>query len=163
MFGSTLIKIFSAVAIAQAVLAAPSATTNVKSSALTNHNKYRSKHHVAGVRWNQKLANHAKKVSKSCVWGHNVLKGTGQNIAYGYPSMKSVIDAWYNEVSDYNYNSGSSFGGVTGHFTQVVWKGTTEIGCAATYCDNLGGFYYVCDYNPPGNYYGEYTANVFKP
>lgn len=73
MFGSTLIKIFSAVAIAQAVLAAPSATTNVKSSALTNHNKYRSKHHVASVRWNQKLANHAKKVSQSCVWGHNVV------------------------------------------------------------------------------------------
>lgn len=92
------------------------------------------------------------------------MPGTGQNIAYGYPSMTAVIDAWYNEVSDYDYNRGTSKNGkVTGHFTQVVWKGTTEIGCGSTYCANLGGTYYVCDYKAPGNYYGEYTANVFKP
>lgn len=91
------------------------------------------------------------------------MKGTGQNIAYGYPTMQAVVDAWYNEVSNYNYATGKPIKGVTGHFTQVVWKGTTEIGCAATYCTNLRAIYYVCDYSAPGNYVGQYTANVFKP
>jgi hypothetical protein len=92
------------------------------------------------------------------------MRGTGQNIAYGYPSMKAVVDAWYEEVSDYDYSRGtSSNGGVTGHFTQVVWKGTTHVGCASTYCSNLRATYYVCDYSPPGNYMGEYTKNVFRP
>lgn len=92
------------------------------------------------------------------------MDGTGQNIAYGYPSMKAVVDAWYNEVSNYNYKTGNAKGnGMIGHFTQVVWKGTTHVGCAATKCPNLGGTYYVCDYSPPGNYIGDYTNNVFSP
>jgi hypothetical protein len=77
--------------------------------------------------------------------------------------MTSVVDAWYSEVVNYNYTLGPVPGKVTGHFTQVVWKGTTDIGCASKYCSNLGGTMYVCDYSPPGNYGGQYTKNVFKP
>ncbi|KAL9543690.1 hypothetical protein MBANPS3_007994 [Mucor bainieri] len=167
---SSLFKFIALIALiaVQAVLAAPSASapsaSTVKSQALAAHNKYRTKHHVPKLKWSVKLAEHARTVTTSCVYGHNVMRGTGQNIAYGYPSMKAVVDAWYNEVSNYNYASGQALNGkVTGHFTQVVWKGTTEVGCAATYCSNLRATYYVCDYSPPGNYYGEYTKNVFKP
>lgn len=78
--------------------------------------------------------------------------------------MTSVVDAWYNEVKYYDYTAGKSLTGqVTGHFTQIVWKGTTDLGCASKFCSNLGGTFYVCDYSPPGNYYGQYTNNVFKP
>jgi uncharacterized protein YkwD len=77
--------------------------------------------------------------------------------------MTSAVDAWYNEVFGYNYITGAPFPGKkVGHFTQVVWKDSTEIGCASKACPGLGTFY-VCDYNPSGNYAGEYTANVFKP
>ncbi len=93
MLFSSLSKVAVLLALtSQAVLAAPSgcpkqtkkpstpkksASTpkdnSVQSQALTAHNSYRSKHHVAGLRWNQKLADHAATVTKSCVWGHNVV------------------------------------------------------------------------------------------
>jgi hypothetical protein len=76
MFFSTITKVAVVLAISsQAALAASTAssTKNVKSQALSSHNKYRSKHHVATVRWSTKLANHATKVSKTCVWGHSVV------------------------------------------------------------------------------------------
>ncbi|KAI8379964.1 CAP domain-containing protein [Choanephora cucurbitarum] len=135
---------------------------DVQSEALAIHNKYRKAHHVPDVTWSTKLADHAQTVTDSCVWGHSVLKGAGQNIAYGYKSMEAVIDAWYNEGKNYNYGT-NSYSSSTGHFTQVVWKSTTEIGCAATYCSNLRGTYYVCDYSPPGNYAGKYADNVVAP
>ncbi|KAI8341562.1 CAP domain-containing protein, partial [Blakeslea trispora] len=127
---------------------------------LAIHNKYRKLHHVPDVKWSTKLAGHAQTVTDSCVWGHKI--GAGQNIAYGYKSMEAAIDVWYNEGKNYNYGT-NSYSSSTGHFTQVVWKSTTEIGCAATYCSNLKGTYYVCDYSPPGNYAGQYTANVLSP
>lgn len=78
--------------------------------------------------------------------------------------MEAAIDDWYNEVKYYNYNTGSNIpGGRTGHFTQVVWKGTTQIGCGATYCNNYRQIFYVCNYNPSGNYIGQNRANVIHP
>ncbi|KAI8077226.1 CAP domain-containing protein [Gilbertella persicaria] len=148
-------------ATAKATSASSAGSGDIKSQALAAHNKYRSKHHVPNVKWSTKLSNHAQTVTDSCVWGHS-MKGTGQNIAYGYKSMEAVVDAWYNEVKNYNYKNGG-FSSSTGHFTQVVWKSTTEIGCAATYCSNLKATYYVCDYSPPGNCAGQYQANVLAP
>jgi hypothetical protein len=46
---------------------------------------------------------------------------------------------WYDEVTNpgYNFETGG-FSGGTGHFTQLVWKGTTELGCG------IAGMYVVC-------------------
>ncbi|KAI8075509.1 CAP domain-containing protein [Thamnidium elegans] len=130
--------------------------------ALNSHNSYRARHHVGGVNWSQDLANHAIGLSQTCVFGH--MSGTGQNIAMGHSSMEVAIDAWYNEVSNYDYNTGSSSnGGEILHFTQVVWKDTTEIGCGATYCDNHQATLYVCNYRTPGNYPNQFAANVNRP
>jgi hypothetical protein len=57
-----------------------------------------------------------------------------------------------------------------GHFSQIVWKGTTHVGCATVMCDQLGNVdssssmpFTVCNYSPPGNYDGEYADNVLAP
>jgi Cysteine-rich secretory protein family len=50
-----------------------------------------------------------------------------------------------------------------GHFSQIAWRSTKEIGCATVECGTLqkaGGtrpFFTVCNYAPPGNFGGEYT------
>jgi hypothetical protein len=46
-----------------------------------------------------------------------------------------------------------------GHYTQLVWRGTTRVGCGKATCTVNSPFgagfptweYYVCDYEPPGN------------
>ena len=43
----------------------------------------------------------------------------GQNLAFGYDNWDQVIkEAWYDEVKDFSYGSGST-GGVTSHFVMV--------------------------------------------
>ncbi|NEW59957.1 hypothetical protein GSY74_01560, partial [Sulfurovum sp. bin170] len=72
-------------------------------------------------------------------------------------SYIKAVDSWHGEKADYNYEK-NSCSAVCGHYTQVVWKQTTEIGCAkATYQKGnfKGGTIVVCRYNPAGNMGGE--------
>ena len=50
----------------------------------------------------------------------------------------------------------------TGHFTQVVWKGSKELGIARA-SDNKGRIYVVANYAPAGNFIGDFAANVSRP
>jgi hypothetical protein len=65
-----------------------------------------------------------------------------------------AADAWRSEVS--HYHGGpfdlapqNSYETMYGHYTQMVWKGTTQIGCG------YAGAYTVCQYLPPGNIVGQ--------
>jgi len=44
----------------------------------------------------------------------------------------------------------------TGHFTQVVWKGSKEVGMGVS----SDGHFVVCNYSPPGNWTDNFAANV---
>ena len=46
----------------------------------------------------------------------------------------------------------------TGHFTQLVWKGTKSVGCGKATCNGLD--IYVCNYDPAGNWERQYKQNV---
>ena len=59
---------------------------------------------------------------------------------------------WYNEVSQYNFNN-PGFNSATGHFTQIVWVGTTKLGCGLA-ISRTNKVYGICNYSPPGNYIG---------
>ncbi|KLJ09458.1 hypothetical protein EMPG_15120 [Blastomyces silverae] len=50
-----------------------------------------------------------------------------------------------------------------GHFTQIVWKSTTVVGCATVKCSNHLRWNTVCNYGPPGNFGGRYAQNVARP
>jgi len=90
----------------------------------------------------------------------------GENIAAGYSSSGDAVKDWFAEGSKYNYNS-PGFSEEAGHFTQVVWKGTGAVGCAAAYCNGMLGsgksWFLVCNYNAAGNMEGEYPQNVLPP
>ena len=64
---------------------------------------------------------------------------------------------WYDEIAQYRFPDGG-FSMQTGHFTQVVWRGTKRVGCGRSQCKGMD--IYVCEYDPPGNWEGQYRDNV---
>ena len=74
--------------------------------------------------------------------------------------MTATIDAWGNERKKYDFGGGE-FDEDTGHFTQLVWKATTSVGCARAECEDIGWFV-VCQYWPPGNFKRGYEDQVQK-
>jgi hypothetical protein len=64
---------------------------------------------------------------------------------------------WYDEVGSFDFDEGG-FSKKTGHFTQVVWRGTKQIGCGVSQCNGMD--VWVCQYDPPGNVRGQYRDNV---
>ena len=65
------------------------------------------------------------------------------------------------QVKDYNYDS-PGFSTATGHFTQVVWKDTTYLGCAVN--TNCEWATYLCQYRAPGNVLSlNWTEQVLRP
>ncbi|GAA5832144.1 hypothetical protein JCM3766R1_003739 [Sporobolomyces carnicolor] len=143
---------------------------------LKAHNDLRAKHKVAALTWSNELASAAQAWTDKCVYQHGQGKiiGAGENIAAytGSDNVLGAISMWSNEASLYNFNA-PGYSSTTGHFTQQVWSGTTQIGCAQTLCPSLtipgkpswtNGYFYVCEYKSTGNIVGktpEDTAKIF--
>jgi len=52
-------------------------------------------------------------------------------------------------------------GKTCGHYTQVIWAATREIGCAVNnQCPGQFSSVYICRYNPPGNFLGQAPYSV---
>ena len=66
--------------------------------------------------------------------------------------------SWYDEIKDYDFTTGQSKGGVIGHFTQLVWKVSKEVGFGIA-MDNEN-VYTVANYYPGGNFNNLYLENV---
>jgi hypothetical protein len=76
----------------------------------------------------------------------------------GYSSLSDAVDAWYNEVKLYDFSK-PGWNTATGHFTALVWKSTTKLGCAINTACSWPT--YVCQYGPPGNVLGlDWSAEV---
>ena len=137
--------------------------------ALIAHNIYREKHHVPPVTLNREICLLAQKhanimaLNEDFLHSHNTYKGEelAENLfmCTGYKiSGQNMVETWYNEGKDYDYNGDFQKG--SGHFTQIVWKETKEVGFAYAQSKN-GTFYAVGHYYPPGNFLGEFINNVF--
>ncbi len=133
---------------------------------LDRHNLHRANHCAQPLQWSPKLAAVAQSwanelKSAGCAFDHSPRSPYGENLSFfapvGSSSPDEVASDWYSEVSEYNFTNGS-FGLNTGHFTQVVWRGTQALGCARSRCN--GGELWVCNYDPPGNMSGAFAQNV---
>ncbi|CCE86536.1 Piso0_005031 [Millerozyma farinosa CBS 7064] len=129
-------------------------------SILEAHNDKRAKHSAKSLSWSKDLydyaSNYASKYSCSGSLKHSGGK-YGENLAVGYKTGPDAVDAWYDEGKSYNYGSASSFD----HFTQVIWKGTSQVGCAYKDCSSENwGKYIICSYNPAGNMVGMGSQNL---
>ncbi|KYQ51243.1 Golgi-associated plant pathogenesis-related protein 1 [Trachymyrmex zeteki] len=139
---------------------------------LDTHNFYRSRHGVPPLRLSKQLC----KTSQD--WA-NILAAKGRlehraNIDYGEnlycmwsSNPKTVIggeepvNEWYAEEAQHQYGKEPTTL-KTGHFTQVIWRDSTELGVGMARNRN-GEVYVVCNYNPAGNFLGSFTENVLPP
>ncbi len=66
-----------------------------------------------------------------------------------------VVDAWGGEKKHYRYaDNACAASEVCGHYTQLVWKKSTSVGCGVAVCGNRDQIW-VCQYSPAGNRVGE--------
>ncbi|PFH46571.1 hypothetical protein AMATHDRAFT_69529 [Amanita thiersii Skay4041] len=134
---------------------------------LANHNAARRQYGAKALTWNAGLYPGTLQWAKTCKFQHSNPQGRyGENLyaSTGNAGIKNAVDSWMAEASRYDYNH-PGFSTATGHFTQVVWKSTTQVACAVANCPAGTIFsqpsrYVVCRYTPPGNYAGQFQQNV---
>ncbi|KAI0169996.1 PR-1-like protein [Hypoxylon sp. FL1284] len=139
------------------------------SAILNSTNTYRTNYNASSVRWNSTLESFAttylrssrKRDGATCDMKHSG-GPYGENLALGCSDAGSCVDAWASEVAAYDYDD-PGFAEDTGHFTQLVWHDTTDVGCGAKLCPGNGGWYLACEYWPRGNVEGAYADQVGRP
>ncbi|WP_148714094.1 basic secretory protein-like protein [Chitinolyticbacter meiyuanensis] len=89
--------------------------------------------------------------------GENLFGGWGSNPTPDYRwSPAQVVDSWASEKPNYSFATKSCAAGkVCGHYTQVVWKNSTQLGCGRARCGGNTKEVWVCNYFPGGNYVGQ--------
>ena len=145
---------------------------------LAVHNRERTAVGVSPLTWNDNLAADAQTWAQHIATTgqfihdpvHTGLSCTGpcygENLAgfiTGISEPNGGQSRWVNEKSNFPggpYNPPYPPGctpmvdcKVVGHYTQMVWQTTKEIGCATASDGNME--FLVCRYSPPGNYLGQ--------
>lgn len=136
-------------------------------AALETHNRMRAEVGAAPLRWSQELSVFAQAwadhlAGAGCRFQHRPIKGEwaqqyGENLFWGNGAFFNASDAtnsWYGEKKDFRYGpvTESNYARI-GHYTQLVWSATTEVGMGAARCRN-GAWIIVANYSPRGNYVG---------
>lgn len=125
---------------------------------LDAHNKARAKHCLTPLIWSAEAERAAQKWASSCKrdagnrFMHDPGNSTfGENLAWGTSlGGAESVGLWYGEIKDFDFAAPVyTHEPQVGHFTQVIWRTTTHVGCAMAVCG--GDNYWVCRYSPPGN------------
>ncbi|MBB5985575.1 CAP domain-containing protein [Sphingobium lignivorans] len=141
---------------------------NFEQRLLTTHNAERVKLGIEPLNWNAALARSAQSwadhLARNGQFEHapeNSREPVGENLwagTKGHYTPEAMVDAWVREKRNFRrgtFPDNSITGRVedVGHYTQVVWRATRQVGCArarGTQEDVL-----VCRYAQAGNYIGE--------
>ena len=134
---------------------------------LAHHNKVRRDVGIQPLIWSTKLSAYAQEWANhlandnNCNMAHRKAPGQdgrtyGENIFWGSSASEfKPIDAsedWYSEIKLYKYRELTEKNwDATGHYTQMIWKDTKEIGVGISICQN-GALIVVANYYPAGNY-----------
>jgi pathogenesis-related protein 1 len=138
----------------------PAPSVSFAGEILFAHNEVRARLAVPPLQWSDGLAAHAQDWADRLLregqfyhrphplYGENLLEITGGRI-----SPAQVIGDWASEERDYSFST-NTCRGVCGHYTQLIWSATREVGCAVARDSERE--VWVCNYNPPGNWVGEF-------
>ncbi|TMM49892.1 CAP domain-containing protein [Qipengyuania marisflavi] len=153
-----------------AIAASSSSNDNhaVASRVLAVHNSERDQLRLPRLKWNRNLereaANWARNLSRRGVLQHadNATRnGTGENLwmgTAGHWPVENMVGMFIEEKKHYRH---ASFPNISrtgnwadvGHYTQIVWRDTQEVGCAVV--SARGNDVLVCRYWPAGNVWGQ--------
>lgn len=136
---------------------------------LGEHNRLRAKHSAPPLTLNPAISRYAQEWANNLAARNTMQHRTsgkyGENLyaCFGKVDVtgEEAVRSWYNEIKDYRFGQSnpSNFSQV-GHFTQVVWKSSRELGVGIA--KNGKNVYVVCNYDPPGNFSGKYPDNVSR-
>ena len=70
-----------------------------------------------------------------------------------------AVESWYSEISSYNFSS-PGYSSSVGHFTQLVWQNSIQLGIGISYNSNNTRAVVVANYYPQGNIIGSFATNV---
>lgn len=127
-------------------------------------------HGVPPLKHSEKLCRYAQayayRLAKKGRMKHRTKGNYGENLFMSMSVRKNhhvhgkiVVDAWYDEIKMHKWKN--EFQHETGHFTQVIWKGSKYLGSGIA---KLGEkIFVVSNYDPPGNVLGTFLENVLKP
>jgi pathogenesis-related protein 1 len=136
------------------------------------HNAWRARVGVLPLVWSAQLAARAQSwaeqlAASGCRIEHRgnlqvgenlfraaALRAEGRQPALNQIAAAQVVHAWGAESADYSYGKNTCAAGrACGHYTQIVWSATRQIGCGMAVCPDLGQIW-VCHYWPAGNVEG---------
>jgi uncharacterized protein YkwD len=141
---------------------------NFDQRVLVAQNAEREQLGLPPLRWNSHLAASAaiwaKQLAASNRFEHapeRPVEPQGENLwegSRGYFGPEAMVNAWIREKKYFKagvFPNNSTTGNVedVGHFTQLAWRDTTEIGCAVA--GNSENDVLACRYLPAGNYVGQ--------
>lgn len=151
------------------------------SGIVDSHNKVREKFSQQPLSWSNALAQYAQQwvdylaTHQNCLMIHRpehisqFQQQHGENLFWASAekrgdeshkmqvfSPQEVVNAWAEEEQYYDYQSNQCQPGEQcGHFTQMVWHESREVGCAKAVCPDKSQIW-ACNYHPRGNYIGEW-------
>ncbi|MBE7380604.1 MAG: hypothetical protein F6J95_004225 [Leptolyngbya sp. SIO1E4] len=139
---------------------------------LAAHNQVRREVEVPDLVWSEDLAAFAQ------AWANVLLDEgglrhrpaserdngrIGENLSSSWSSAGGVLSSpqravqgWAEEKTNYDYARNTCAPGkMCGHYTQMVWAETTEVGCAVARNEKATREVWVCNYTPAGNIIGQ--------
>ena len=143
-------------------------TTNWQERVLAGHNRERAALGLPPLRWDERLAGSAQvwadHLARTGAFEHAPEKASdpeGENLWAGtknYYSAEAMVGGWLAEKRNFRsgvFPNNSSTGRVedVGHYTQLVWRNSGEVGCALS--RSAREDLLVCRYSEAGNWIGE--------
>ena len=145
----------------------PQSLANFEARLLAIHNRERSATGAPPLAWDRNLASAAASYGPALIargrlahsdsasrpnQGENLWMGTR-----GAYSLEEMAASWADERSLFrpglfpNVSTSGKWADV-GHYTQMIWRGTTSVGCSLQRSARWD--YLICRYSPPGNIVG---------
>jgi uncharacterized protein YkwD len=154
--------------------------TRFQRDGLKRHNYYRKHHQVGPMYLTAKLNEYSQKYAETLAEINEMEHSTndqlykiygdwtGENLYTYWTSISNLtltgadaVDSWYKEIFDYDFKKCDTKNGkAIGHFTQLVWKGSTQLGIGVAK-NKKNNVYVVANYHKGGNVVGNYPQNVF--